>query len=61
MQEKSPSACFNCGRQETETPLVMLQYQGRQACICPQCLPALIHHPEQVASKLADVASSQEE
>lgn len=56
MEEKT-CACFNCGRQEVETPLVKLQFNGDETWICPQCLPALIHHPEQLSAKLADLSS----
>lgn len=45
--------CFVCGRSEQVVPLVQFRYQGKTMWICPQDLPALIHHPEQVAEKLA--------
>lgn len=44
--------CLNCDRSEAETPLVTLRYAGEPAWICTQCLPVLIHHPEQLAGKL---------
>ncbi len=44
--------CLNCNRPETETPLVTLRMAGRSLWICPQCLPILIHHPEQLTDKL---------
>lgn len=40
--------CFNCGRPESEAPLVALRSAGKALWICPQCLPVLIHHPEQL-------------
>jgi hypothetical protein len=46
------NCCFSCEKPESETPLVVLTYQSRPLHICPQCLPTLIHHPEQVAEKL---------
>jgi len=49
----SHKSCFNCGRPEVDVPLVTLQFDERQIYICPQCLPALIHHPENVAEKLS--------
>jgi len=45
--------CFNCSRPETVIPLVSLRYAGNQTWICSQCLPVLIHHPQQLADKLA--------
>jgi len=48
-------ACLNCGRLETEIPLVTLRHNGAQAWICSQCLPILIHHPERLSGKLKSV------
>ncbi len=48
-------ACLNCGKDEKEIPLVQLSYSGNQAWICPQCLPVLIHHTDQLAEKLTDL------
>ena len=45
--------CLNCGRSETDIPLVALRHAGQQAWICSQCLPVLIHHPQQLIGKLA--------
>ena len=54
MQEKDAvQHCLNCTRPETEIPLVTLRYAGNEAWICSQCLPVLIHHPEQLVGKLA--------
>ena len=47
----SPS-CLSCGRSESETPLIHLRYLGREAFICSQCLPTLIHAPQKLAGKL---------
>ncbi len=44
--------CVNCGRSETEAPLVSLRYAGSQFWICYQCLPILIHQPQELAGKL---------
>ncbi len=45
--------CLNCSRPETAIPLVALRYKGQQAWICSQCLPVLIHKPQQLADKMA--------
>ena len=47
--------CLSCDRTEQETPLVALKYAGRETWICPQCLPVLIHHADQLAGKLAEM------
>lgn len=52
MQEINSQQCLNCNRPETEIPLVSLRYAGNEAWICSQCLPTLIHRPEQLAGKL---------
>ncbi len=44
--------CLNCGRTESVIPLVSLRYDGEQAWICSQCLPILIHKPQNLAGKL---------
>lgn len=45
--------CLNCNRPETEIPLVSLRYAGQPNWICSQCLPYLIHQPQQLVGKLA--------
>ena len=47
------ASCLNCNRTEMQTPLVNLRYQANPAYICTQCLPMLIHHPQELAGKLA--------
>ena len=51
-------ACLNCERTDRETPLMCVQYVSRQAWICPQCLPVLIHHADQLEDKLAAIRPS---
>lgn len=46
--------CLNCERPEAVTPLVSLRYAGQAAWICTQCLPVLIHKPQQLSGKLAN-------
>ncbi|HJS20213.1 MAG TPA: hypothetical protein VJ785_15810 [Anaerolineales bacterium] len=45
------STCLNCGSTEMERPLITLKFQGKELTICPQCLPVLIHKPDQLADK----------
>jgi hypothetical protein len=49
--------CLNCERPESAIPLVNLRYSGTQAWICSQCLPILIHHPQELAGKLSGAES----
>ncbi len=46
------ATCLSCGRSEHDFPVLMLRLAGREANICPQCLPALIHHPDRLTDKL---------
>jgi len=54
VETNSPYQCLNCNRSETEIPLVSLRFAGNSAWICSQCLPVLIHHPQQLAGRLAE-------
>jgi hypothetical protein len=44
--------CLACGRDANATPLVRLDYMKTEFWICPQHLPLLIHHPEELIGKL---------
>jgi hypothetical protein len=54
-KETENSQCFNCGKDEKEIPLIQLTYSGSTTWICPQCLPVLIHHIDQLTEKLKDI------
>ncbi len=45
-------ACLVCHRSADETPLVHLVYRESVLWICPQHLPVLIHHPDQLIGTL---------
>jgi hypothetical protein len=47
----SNAACLHCGSSEMERPLVTLRFQGQELYVCPQCLPTLIHKPQQLIDK----------
>ena len=47
--------CLNCQRPDTEVPLLALRFQAQPNWICSQCLPTLIHKPQQLAGKLAGI------
>ena len=44
--------CLNCDRTDQQIVLLALTYQGETKHICPQCLPILIHKPQNLADKL---------
>ena len=44
--------CLNCGKSEQEIPLLRLTFKGEPKYVCPQCLPILIHKPQQLVEKL---------
>jgi hypothetical protein len=44
--------CVNCSRTVEEVPLLTLVHRTGTAYICPQCLPILIHQPQDLVSKL---------
>jgi hypothetical protein len=44
-------ACIFCNHTDQDSPLLSFQYQNEQYWICPEHLPILIHHPEQLADK----------
>jgi hypothetical protein len=50
--ESVPFSCLSCGRTEKESPLLVVRVAGKTAHICPQCLPALIHHPDRLTEKI---------
>jgi len=51
--ETTTYQCLNCKQPETAVPLVALRYNGQANWICSQCMPILIHKPEQLLAKLA--------
>jgi len=51
-QQPQDKVCLNCSRSEQETPLIKLAYRGEELYICPQCLPTLLHKPQNLAGKI---------
>jgi len=41
-------ACLVCQRDDEQTPLLHIVYQGHQLWICPEHVPVLIHNTSQV-------------
>jgi hypothetical protein len=50
--ESTIAQCINCERTVAEVPLLSLTHRNGAAYICPQCLPILIHEPQQLLIKL---------
>ena len=48
----SNATCLNCGSSEMDRPLLTLRFQEKDVYICPQCMPILIHEPQQLVGKL---------
>jgi predicted GNAT family acetyltransferase len=45
--------CVVCDATNQQVPLIKLDYQDQELYVCPQHMPVLIHHPEQLAGKIA--------
>jgi len=54
MTENTPH-CLVCERTKNEVPLITVNFMEDSYYICPQHLPILIHHPEQLTGKLPGV------
>ena len=50
--EQKTAQCVSCERTVEEVPLLSLTHRHGAAYICPQCLPILIHEPQQLLTKL---------
>ena len=50
--ESTTAQCVSCERKVEQVPLLTLNHRQGTAYICPQCLPILIHNPQQLLSKL---------
>jgi hypothetical protein len=44
--------CIVCKQSSQDIPLLAVEYQDQHYFICPQHLPILIHHPEELAGSL---------
>jgi len=50
--QKSVYTCLNCGRPETQLPLVAVRSDGRDLWVCAACMPVLIHKTDQLLAAL---------
>lgn len=44
--------CIVCEITSQDVPLVKLDYRDHELWICPQHIPVLIHHPDQLIGKV---------
>ena len=54
---KEKMQCVHCERTVEQVPLIPMHTRDGQAYICPQCMPVLIHRPQQLADKLSGAAA----
>lgn len=57
MTDNQTPRCIHCDREDSQVPLLLLQYQGSQFQICTEHLPILLHQPAKLAGKLAGADS----
>lgn len=57
--QEQDAYCVNCARRVEEVPLLMLVHRAGTSYICPQCLPILIHQPQDLVAKLPGTESLQ--
>ncbi len=46
--------CIACDVTNQQAPLLRFDFQDHDYYICPQHLPVLIHHPEELIGKIPD-------
>lgn len=46
------ATCMVCGCDDTELPLISLQFQGKPLWICPKHMPVLIHDADKLVHQL---------
>ncbi len=49
--------CLVCEQTSQQIPLLTINYADQEYYICPGHLPILIHHPEELISKLPGAAN----
>jgi len=47
--------CIHCGRDDSQVPVLLFYYQGKEHNICTEHLPVLIHKPKELTGKLPDM------
>ena len=54
MTERTPKTCVQCGKEDSQVPLIGFSYQGAEYTICTEHLPVIIHNPRSLSGKLPD-------
>jgi hypothetical protein len=55
MPKQSAPACIQCGRDDSQVPLLSFLYLDQEFRICTEHLPILLHHPDKLAGILPGV------
>lgn len=55
MNNEKLEICISCDRPENVVPLVSITFAKNATWICTQCLPTLIHDPNKLADKFANM------
>ena len=55
MTELVIPTCIQCGRDDSQVPLVVFFYKDRKEHICTEHFPILIHRPTELDGKLPDM------
>ncbi len=59
MTESTPG-CLNCNATESDAPLLLWRFQGREFWLCAGCLPIIIHKREQLMVKWPPTDTTQQ-
>lgn len=55
MNNDNLNTCISCERAEDIVPLVSITFAKNATWICTQCLPTLIHDPNKLVGKFANM------
>ena len=44
--------CIRCQKNDDQAALIYFRQQGKDQWICAQCLPVLIHKPQEIGDKI---------
>ena len=54
MPSDQTPTCIQCGKDDSQVPLFIFEYQGAEMRICSEHFPTLIHNPAKLSGKLSD-------
>ena len=55
MTEDKTISCIQCGRDDSQVPVVVFYYKDQEHYICTEHFPVLIHRPTELTGKLPDM------